>query len=1327
MTYFKFFVTAFLLLLLQSRLSAQGINLFQQNGLVGVKDYNTNKIIIPAEYSSIYKKTISISPLSYFWLIKQKGKFGMINSRGQLLLPLKYDAIEILKVGFAIISIADMKGVADTNGRVIIPAKYQNIHWSSKVESPKVFWTEKNDSSIVFNSEGNFLIKLPCHIQDCSKDGTVFIGNKKGYGTGAYDQWGNNFIPFSYGSLYIDREFILYIVKSNVEVFNMYGNKIISKQCLSVTTLPQKSFLLQNSYGKYLYFDSLGNRVIQDTVTSYTILENLTWLTVKKKDTTYSFSTNRNLTNGYESINECGEYLLVQKNKNWGAIDPDGKVVIPFIYSQLKKISTDPYLIIAKINNRQVIIDQNNKVIIPNQNNYSFINYYKDPESGKEIIIVENKFKYGAINLDNRIILPLKFDKINIIDDYRIEATLEKKKSCYNFTGKKTAVGSPLLGGMIYKEKIKGNFKDKTKPKSIMYDANGKELLKCYDYKVLNNFFLIISLEKNKNCGLMAADGKILIPFIYDKIDALKDDDYFRVKLKKKVGVIDRLNNIIIPIICREVNLWNDTLLYVKNPDNIAGMLDFSSKVRITFNYDKFYDRFSQFIIASKNKKWGIITTTESIAIPFEYTSITLLKNKLLVLKKENAYCLLPVTHSISEMKCFDKITFDNSGYYNQNEKVIVSLHEKSGLIGYDGKTILPIEYDKILNQCSYYVIINNHKFGLADLEGKIIIPAESDSIYCISNKICGVVRNKKYGIIKDSTIIIPIQYDSIKFIPGQNDQNSFYTLKKNKRYYFADNEGKVDTRYSYDHIARESDNFIKVILNGKVGLVNTKGEIALEPLYQDIYKIRGTNFYSTKRNTKMSIMSENLGKQTPFLYDTLYSIVKTSYFIIKQNQLYGVIDSDGNLITPVVYDAISRSKVPQTKFYQVKKNGKSGLLSETFQEKILCRYDTIFPVAKTNCFIIKQENRYGIIDSEGNLLMPAIYEAISDFRVFDNKFYIIKKDGKLGLLSETFAEQIHCLYDTLYPLSMTDFFVVKQGNFFGISDLTGHLILPVNYETITNSAEYYIEEMEINDANGDYDSPKQKNEIFNKEKKYIQTTASFFIVRKEKKYGILSSVDTILPVIYDDIEPFRSHYIITLDNKYGLCDSSGKITIPLIYKSIDNPGAVNAVIADNNDGTGVIDVDGEIIAPLIYDDVEYAERDDCFYASIRNKYGAFNSTGKTMAEFKYDDIDHEELKDYLIVESDDKKGLIRKKDGKIVAEPLYEDIYSLNDDNIIIITDKDEKCGLLNGNTGKMEVGIKYDDVSFDKKSKNYVFSKDNQPSKEWSYTIGKGLKAIK
>lgn len=158
----------------------------------------------------------------------------------------------------------------------------------------------------------------------------------------------------------------------------------------------------------------------------------------------------------------------------------------------------------------------------------------------------------------------------------------------------------------------------------------------------------------------------------------------------------------------------------------------------------------------------------------------------------------------------------------------------------------------------------------------------------------------------------------------------------------------------------------------------------------------------------------------------------------------------------------------------------------------------------------IKQNDKAGLIDSNKKIIIPALYDEVTDFY---NGFARVIKNGKVGFVNKQAQEIIPCMYEA-DTLKITGAEMIR----------TMRMDDPVVY-LMVGTVEY----------------------------RTIESEDLFCVTNKNGKYGFVDAANkTIIPFQFEGADNFfDSIAIVIVNNKYGAIDHKGTIVIPCEYDKL--------------------------------------------------------------------------------------------------------------------------------------------------------------------------------
>src|SRR5690554_3208646 len=274
---------------------------------------------------------------------------------------------------------------------------------------------------------------------------------------------------------------------------------------------------------------------------------------------------------------------------------------------------------------------------------------------------------------------------------------------------------------------------------------------------------------------------------------------------------------------------------------------------------------------------------------------------------------------------------------------------------------------------------------------------------------------------------------------------------------------------------------------------------------------------------------------------------------------------------------------------------------------------------------IIKQNDKYGILNKKGKIVLPAKYDFIH-FNV-DNDFKMKDSVGE-----------------------------IRKGEKVGLVNSKGKIIVPLNYDRVDiyNSGTYYI----VRKQNGDYKEGLIRKNGTATRPKYDEVDSyeeiDYAIVERNEKYGLLSTKKRkkLAPIIYDYVE-VEEYYIkgdiekeivlVERNERYGLRNLKGKKITPVkfdeieIYDGFDEGLAIctfssanlfsklptnwfqlledwldRSLHKEKPKRMGVVTLEGKTILPLKFGYIDLEEKNDFSYfrvSAFQKEYYRYNET----------------------------------------------------------------------------------------------------------------------
>ena len=360
------------------------------------------------------------------------------------------------------------------------------------------------------------------------------------------------------------------------------------------------------------------------------------------------------------------------------------------------------------------------------------------------------------------------------------------------------------------------------------------------------------------------------------------------------------------------------------------------------------------------------------------------------------------------------------------------------------------------------------------------------------------------------------------------------------------------------------------------------------------------------------------------------------------------------------------------------------------------------------NYLLLKQDNRYGVIDKNGSIIIEPQYEMIQipnpekpvfvclfDYnndtmeyktKVLNDKMEQIyttfsdinaiqiknntekysyqtqvlkyKENDKYGILSIDGKKITDAKYDEIESIAYkSNILAVKQNDKYGVINITGKTIANCEYDTI--SADYYYNDNSKYEYAGYIVSVKTDNGY------------RYGYIKYDGKV-LLKPEYTQIERIPLEEEEKQIYLIAYKDGQAGLIKNKS-IVLDHEYESIEYNGENNVLTIGRARKYGVTDLKGKIILPLEYDEIDVVG--NCIRTTKNQENKIFDINGNEQGNVDYINIINTDSQYKVVVNSENKFAIINEKNEKII-DYNYDYIEYLFGEYFIVTSN--EKVGII-------------------------------------------------
>lgn len=577
-----------------------------------------------------------------------------------------------------------------------------------------------------------------------------------------------------------------------------------------------------------------------------------------------------------------------------------------------------------------------------------------------------------------------------------------------------------------------------------------------------------------------------------------------------------------------------------------------------------------------------------------------------------------------------------------------LKLNGKWGVVDYQGKELVPCDYDKVQlsGQYDVQIVVKEGKYDLR-IDGRDY-HLSFDEIAPVRGGIFRVKKDGKYGCIDmDLNELSPCVYDGIDMMSGFGDEelirvfhvsSDFYRgdkgfkhwwknepdglipVKKDGKYGLLDNRGNLVAECKYDMVdygLRNQEKLILVMYDGNIGLLAADGSVVLECKYKfqngELMSDDGALYhFSDYRLSSVVYGADSQGDSVlfngrewlcfkdiiiegPSNIGEIKDGVELSRILIiksKATGLFGLMFDDGTVCQEPVFSRIDKR--------QVSESGKQGYLSKDGILTVPTVYSYLqeaYSPLPDNLFVAALDNRYGIIDVNNRIVVPFEYDKIT----WKSPLFLLEKDGKRSIAGEDGAVLPDIHVDEILR-SYLGFLIQYEGKKYHLDDSEGLIPAPADAEFMK------------------------------------RLTDDLFAVWKKDKCGLFSSQKgkVVVPYRYKSAWAFGKFVVLRMtDNKFQLFETEKNVLVKGTFLKrdinscfrnnffgiIEYPGGYYGLKSE--EGEGIIK-DGKWVTPHDLYGVEVID-ENLYLVDVSLLYGRMDfqiisfATGKP-AELSFDD-----------------------------------------------------------------------------------------------------------
>lgn len=332
------------------------------------------------------------------------------------------------------------------------------------------------------------------------------------------------------------------------------------------------------------------------------------------------------------------------------------------------------------------------------------------------------------------------------------------------------------------------------------------------------------------------------------------------------------------------------------------------------------------------------------------------------------------------------------------------------------------VRYLKAQDRGVYGLQVNDPLYGIRNSKNEMVLSAIYPTVWESGEPGIFIVKNKadKAGLFdaRIKSFIVPDEYDEINtfnngvaVISKENEESAM-------EYGAVDKTGKFIVPVKYDYLGPYLDGLMLFEQNKKTGYIDKDDKIIIPAMY-----------------TSRASFTNGLAPVT-----------------LDKEGKYGYINKQNEMIVPIQFvdaSAFYKGYAQVTRkedSYRNADNAEMALMDSKGKMITDFSYNSISMRTGCGLFIAKQGKKYGALDSTGKLVVPAIYDNVSEH---GNNFVVVTSNKKSGLANQGGQVVLQPEYDYISVINAADKFYVRKNGVYTVYDTKLKVVISAD------SAEY--------------------------------------------------------------------------------------------------------------------------------------------------------------------------------------------------------------------------------------------------------------------------------
>jgi hypothetical protein len=640
------------------------------------------------------------------------------------------------------------------------------------------------------------------------------------------------------------------------------------------------------------------------------------------------------------SFSVIGGVTGYRANNQWGILNLKKEFITKAEYENLVHASGEYVVARKKINPAQTksgCLNLKGETKIPFQ--YDGISIH-----GLRAIVFTlylGHYSYGLVDLQNTVVIPLKYQKINPLGTLRFAVENEKGKIA-------------------------------------LFDSEGKSKTEFIIDSISSFQHGHAILYQNLNQGLIDQDGNIIVQPIFQQVKIM--DDHAAILNHHEWIVLNEKNQVLRTVQADELLPAPEEVI-IYGYSKKYGLLDAAMNSKLTAQYDQLTPLGSGHFIAKQKSKSGIVRLDNSTSIPLVYDSLIGKADSFRAYKKSEGWALVDLLNKPKTYKQYDWLGA------RQKEIYPVKNFGYWGAINTAGEEIIHCVYDSLVEISTEQLVVKfKNQYGIISMREKWLAAPQSFPLQLVNDS-CYVQRQaQNIFLTKFSGSVIYFTDNQVEF-----KKEFFIEYLPDGTKKTLDYEGRLLSRIvpppldKLEEVYEEREGMRGIKRDGKYGFVDSRNRLRIANRYDGI-----GNFHEGLAAIKLLGKWGFLNMQDQIVINPNFQSVesfKNGLCIVRKNNKAGVIDNTGKFVLNAQYDSIKTQRNGKLTLFEKDLIGLANLDGSILIEP---RFDFLQDL-DNGFVIVGREKKYGLIHLNGLSVIPVTYDSLS-FDSARNQYLALKK-----------------------------------------------------------------------------------------------------------------------------------------------------------------------------------------------------------------------------------------------------------------------------------------------------------------------------------------------